>query len=78
MTPTATVATVHRGARGGVEYRLWNADRTIYRVVSRFMAERYCAPDELERAAAMRAHNAEAKRSANAGAQAWRALMRGG
>ena len=69
-------ATVHKGPKGGIEYRLWTGEAT-FRVVSRFHALPHLTPDELDKASAMdSARKATAKAQASSDAM-WRAISGG-
>lgn len=68
---------VHKGPRGGVEFRQWTGEST-FRTVSRYVAWPHLSESDREAADNMAVANREAVASRKANASAWRHIMRGG
>jgi hypothetical protein len=70
-------ATVHKGPKGGTEYRLWSSADT-YRVVSKYKALPHLSDDDKAKAAAMEANRKATEKAKSDDDHAWRTMMRGG
>jgi uncharacterized small protein (DUF1192 family) len=74
----APLATVHNGPSGGIEFRLWNEQRTGYRVVGKYAVLQLLSKDERDRLARMEAERKDTRDSKRAADAFWRDVMRGG
>ena len=67
-------ASVHKGPKGGTEYRLWSSADT-YRVVGKYKALPYLSDDDKAKAAAMEAERKASERAKAENDNAWRSMM---
>ena len=72
-----TRATVHKGPKGGIEYRLWTGESTFV-VVGKFKARPHMTPDEIAKADTMETERKTAQGKERETAATWRYIQRGG
>lgn len=71
-------ATVHKGPKGGVEYRLWSETGETFFLVGKYKARPYMSTEELEKTSAMEHEARERKLEKARAEQNWREFRRGG
>jgi hypothetical protein len=70
-------ATVHKGPKGGTEYRLWTSETTFF-VARKFKAWPYMSEKEKSKAESMEESRRIAEAAKQSADSAWRNILRGG